>query len=144
MIPADEDTTLEHLIKALFDMAALTGVPKSAHNHIEAIALVIKEHEFTLIRRLIKLILKNFLQSAGSRLQELTKELESSIKDIRTSITNLEEKTGMIDTNVTKLSDASNHTATPTPVIYTSILAHFSAAPQFADPHIQAQEGIRH
>ena len=144
MIPADEDTTLEHLVKALFDTAALAGVPKSARNHIEAIALVIKDCEFSLIRRSIEHILENSLQSAGSRLQESTKELESSIKDIRTSIANIEEKTGSINANVTKLSDASNRAAAPTPATYASILAHASAAPQFADPRIQAREGIRH
>src|SRR4029077_17487044 len=144
MIPADEDTTLEHLAKALFDTAALAGVPKSARNHIKAIALVIKESEFTPIRRSIELILENSLQSAGSHFQESTKELETSIKEIRPSSANLEVKTGTIDANVTKLSDASNRNATPAPATYASILAHASAVPQLADPRIQAREGIRH
>ena len=135
MIPADEDTTLEHLVKALFDTAALSGVTKSARNHIEAITLVIKEHEFSLIRRSIESILENSLLVAGGRLRGSSKDLESTIKDIKTSITNLEEKTCTIDTNVTKLSAASNRATAPAPMTYASILAHATATPQFADPH---------
>ena len=74
----------------------------------------------------------------------MTKNLKSSIKDIKTSITNLEEKMCSIDTNMAKLSAASNHAAASTPLSYTSILAHASATPQFTDPRIQAREGIRH
>ena len=138
MIPADEDTTLEHLVKALFDTAALSGVTKSACNHIEAITLIIKECELTLIRSSIALILENSLQSTGSHLQESIKDLELTLKDIKASITNLEEKTSTIETNVTKLSIASSHPVAPALTTYASILAHASVMPQFANPHIQA------
>ena len=124
MIPADEETMLEHLVKALFDTAALSGVTKSARNHIEAIALVIKEREFSLIRGSIKLILEDSLQTAGSRLQDSTKDLESSIKDIKDSITKIEEKSGMIDANVAKLSITNNRSTAPVPLTYASILAN--------------------
>ena len=144
MIPADEDTTLKHLIKACFNTAVLSGITKSANNHIEAIVLVIKEYEFSLIHGSIESILENSLLLAGSHLQELSKDLKLSIKDIKTSITNLKEKTCTIDVNVTKLSTTSNSIAAPALMIYASILAHASATPQFTDPLVQAHEGIRH
>ena len=138
MIPADEETMLEHLVKALFDTAVLSGVTKSAHNHIEAITLVIKKCEFSLIHRSIKLILEDSLQMAGNRLQDLTKDLKLSIKDIKDSIAKLEEKSCMIDANMAKLSIANNCSTAPIPSTYTSILANVAVTPQFADPCIQA------
>ena len=156
MIPTSGEITMEHIVKALFDTAALSGVSKQAHGFIEAIAWILKEREYTLVRQSIvetidnqmRLLTqnladsqKNTLDTIGDQARKTSETSLVAIQEIKSAIASVEEKAKTIETIVTTIS--TQPSPTPPAPTYANILARTMPVP-FSDPRVQAREGIRH
>jgi hypothetical protein len=129
--PAGEPATHTSLATCLYQVLAMTGVPKLAINAIRAVAFLLEEIEETNINTIVK-------EAFDSQITEFTSDMKLLIEDAKEKIDgHLKETEGRF-AQITENTASQVKQAQPN--TYASAL---NAPPPHANPRIAAKEGIK-